>query len=41
MFGKTHIKCFYQTILNMISTQDEISFINSKPSNTKSTHESY
>ena len=30
MFGKTQIKCFYQAILNMISTQDKLLFIQIK-----------
>jgi hypothetical protein len=30
VFGKTQIKCFYQAILNMISTQDKLLFIQIK-----------
>jgi len=35
MFGKTQKMHFNQAILTIMSTQDELSFINSKPSNIK------
>ena len=41
MFGKTQIKYFIKTILTMISIQNKLSFINSKPKNTKYPHKFY